>query len=217
MSGVRHSGRRSVVRCRRSTSWPCRVFMVALSAASALQGCGDPENKNFVLTADESLGIADVSATRVQNRCNPDSDLGCGTIHLNSRSGSAVAQDDAFVTCQNDSGDLVVRIASSSGEQSDTSVEFRVHQNLTPTGFAYCEGIVADAQSDTDFSRNSCDVLVRHGAGVFAASAFQSCLVVMESAEPVEGKISCPVLRAGAASVFIDEVSFLCQLSGDGT
>jgi hypothetical protein len=187
-----------------------------LSIIAFLVACGDPENPHFTLTLERGLGMTDESVSQSQLRCDAETDFGCGKLNLTSRAGAVVDLDDAFVVCSDGRGDLVVRVASSSSDQSDTSVELRVHRNLAPEGFAYCQGIEADEESGTQFSKNSCDVQVYHGSGVFAANPFQSCLVVMESGAPVQGRISCPFLNAGPATVFVNEAAFLCEIGNNG-
>lgn len=186
----------------------------------ALGACGDAKNSNFDLSLEDSIKVTEYDTVTQESGCNSESDVGCGAFQFSTSTGLSIDQGDAFSTCSaTAAGDLHVTISSSSFPTAATTAQFRVHQNTAPTGFAYCEGIKSDEDSETGFARNSCDMQLLVGGDTFAATAFERCLVVIDSTTPLRGSASCPILRSGKKAAFVEKIAFHCEVpnSGGGT
>lgn len=173
--------------------------------------CAAEENDNFSISIEGSVSVVSDSNGPRPLRCDAATEPDCAKMDFVTGAGYTLKQDDAFAQCVVTSdGDLRVELSASGDTTSAASAQLRVHRNAAPNGTARCEGLKHDPTSATGFARSSCDVIVRYGSEVFAATRFEKCTVTVTSSNSVRGNISCPLLRTNQASLIVNELSFYC-------
>lgn len=206
--------------CARHLQTLATRFSLAMLLAPAyllyacIPGCGAAKNDHFSLSLEDSQTVRDDgSDPSPPLRCNADTDLGCGTMDFVTAAGDFVHQPDAQATCSTtQSGDLKVELIANPEPSQFATALFRVHRNTAPQGNAQCQGIVSDPASQTGYARSSCDVIIRFGSKVFAATEFEPCSATVEAAETLRGTIRCPLLVTGQQSLIVNRLSFFCVI-----
>lgn len=180
---------------------------------ACIPGCGAAKNDHFSLSLEDSQTVRDSSDPPPPLRCNADTDRGCGNMDFVTTEGDFVQQPDAQATCSTtQSGDLKVELIANPEPSRVATALFRVHRNTAPQGNAQCQGIVSDPASQTGYARSSCDVIIRFGSEVFAATKFEPCSASVEAGETLRGSISCPLLVTGRQSLIVNRLSFYCVM-----